>query len=240
MLQRLVFTLLLGAGIGMGINQTTHADTHTMLKPFTIDYSSQYKLGWFSIDIDATRQLSQQSDGTWTLDFNAEASVATVKENSQFKLSKDGKTIIPMEYRFRATGLISEDDRTLSFNAAQKTVKDKESDKFYDNSWQDGIQDNATYMLQASIALAEGKKEFSFPVFEKNKTKVFTYRVVSEDTVKIKAGTFDAYRVMQVRKDKDREIYAWFAKQDGFPMILLRDKKKGKLSYQIEASKLSF
>ena len=94
-------------------------------------------------------------------------------------------------------------------------------------------------MLQASIELANGKTEFEFPVFEKKKSKTFKFKVIGEETVKTPAGSFLAIKVQQVRSSKKREIYAWFGKSEGYPLLKLRDKKDGKLRYQIQATKIN-
>lgn len=208
------------------------------LTPYTIDYQSKYKFGWFSFDIEARRELSRQEDDRWKLDFNAEASMAKLREMSVFKCSDN--QITPMDYLYRAGGLIDEDDRTLVFLETSQTIRDQEKDKAYTDDWEPGIQDNLTYIQQASIVLSQGLQEFTFPVFEKKKTKPFRFRVVGEESIKVPAGTFQAIKVRQIRDDKDREIYAWFAKQPGFPLIRLKDKDNGKEKYRIEATRLTY
>lgn len=208
------------------------------LTPYTIDYQSRYKFGWFGFDIEARRELSQLEDGRWKLDFSARASMANLQELSVFTCTDS--LITPGDYLYRAGGVIDEDDRTLVFIPQNGVIRDQEKDKTYDDAWQDGIQDNLTYIQQASIALAQNKTEFSFPVFEKKKTKVFRFQVEGEETIEVPAGKFQAIKVRQLRDDKDREIYAWFAKQDGFPLIRLKDKDNGKEKYRIEATRLSF
>lgn len=218
---------------------SVHADDSTptdALTPFSIDYRSEYKVGWFSFDIDATRSLTKIDKTHWRMAFDAEASIATLKEYSDFTLVND--QITPTNYSYRSTGLIDEDDRTLHFVSDLKVVEDRESKKTITDQWRDGIQDNMTFMLQASIELAKGKQEFEFPVFEKKKSKTFRFKVIGEETVKTPAGSFKAIKVQQVRKSKKREIYAWFGQSEGYPLLKLRDKKNGKLRYQIQATKI--
>lgn len=206
------------------------------LTPFSIDYRSEYKVGWFSFDIDATRSLTKIDKTHWRMAFDAEASIATLKESSDFILIND--QITPTNYSYRSTGLIDEDDRTLHFVSDQQIIEDRESKKTITDQWRSGIQDNMTFMLQASIELSKGKQEFELPVFEKKKTKTFRFKVIGEETVKTPAGSFKAIKVQQVRKSKKREIYAWFGKSEGYPLLKLRDKKNGKLRYQIQATKI--
>jgi len=209
------------------------------LTPFKISYRSEWHLGWFSFDIKASRTLRKLDNNDWELAFNAEASIASLKEISQFSYI-DGSIIVPKAYTYRATGLIDEDDRTLTFKAHDKTIFNGEKNKLYSDQWQDGIQDNITYMLQASIDLADGQTEFEYPVFEKKNTKSFRFKVVGEEMLKTPAGSYRAVKVEQLRKDKRRQILAWFAIDQHYALIRMTDKKDGKIRYQIDATKLEF
>ena len=78
------------------------------LTPYTIDYQSRYKFGWFGFDIEARRELSQLEDGRWKLDFSAKASMANLQELSVFTCTDS--LITPGDYLYRAGGVIDEDD----------------------------------------------------------------------------------------------------------------------------------
>jgi len=212
------------------------APAEPLLAPFSIDYTSEYRVGWFSFDIDANRTVSQRGNNLWRMDFDAEASIASLKETSDFIL-RDGQ-ITPINYSYRASGLIDEPDRTLHFIADEQRIEDLEKDREIEDEWQDGVQDNLTYMLQASIEIARGKTDFTIPVFEKSRTKPFRFRVVGREEITTDAGTFNTIKIEQVRKSKKREIYAWLADVPGYPLIRLRDKKNGDLRYQIQATRI--
>lgn len=220
------------------ISDKSEAETPQTLTPYTIEYTSEYRIGWFSFGIDATRTLEQRSNNLWRVDFDAEASIASLRETSDF-IYKDNQ-IVPVNYSYRASGMIDEPDRTLHFVADTKSIEDLEKDRKRDDHWQEGIQDNLTYILQASIEVAKGNTEFTLPVFERSKTKPFRFRVVGKEEIKIKAGTFNAIKIEQVRDDKKREVHAWIADMPGYPLIRLRDKEDGKLRYQIQATKVSY
>ncbi|CCU72665.1 DUF3108 domain-containing protein [Thalassolituus oleivorans] len=217
---------------------TTPTPVSQTLTPFKISYRSEWHVGWFSFDIDASRTLKKLDNGEWELVFDAEASVASLRETSQFTFV-DGR-ILPNAYKYRASGLIDEDDRTLTFKANDQTVFSDEKNKLYTDQWQDDIQDNITYMLQASVDLASGQTEFEYPVFEKKNSKPFRFKVVGEEVLKTPAGKFRAVKVEQLRSDKRRQIFAWFAIDQHYALIRMTDKKDGKTRYQIDATKLEF
>ena len=202
------------------------------LKPFTANYTTQWKMGWFTIDIDAQRELKQLDDLRWQMTFEAETNAAKLVEKSVFKLTQ-GQRIQPLSYQYRASGLFNEPDRTLSFLPQNHTIQDQENNLIYDNIWQEEIHDNLSYMLQAGLDLAAGHTEFTYPVFEKNKNKPFRFQVVGEEELNTPEGTLQTVKVQQIRRKKDREIFAWFAKDKNFLLVKLQDKKKGKTRYEI-------
>lgn len=224
--------------LAVTLSSAAETSSSPQLTPYSVKYHSEYKLGWFSFDIDATKVLSRLANDRWSLSFDAEASIATLKEYSEFTY-RDGH-IVPADYRYRSTGMIAEPDRTLMFIEGPGVVKDLVSGKTITDQWQTGLQDNLTYMQQGSLELAAGNKEFVIPVFETRRTKEYNFKVIGREEIKVPAGKFNTIKVQQVRKDKRREIFAWFADQPGYPMIRLTDKDKGKLKYRIEATELSY
>lgn len=237
-LSLLVFTISFAPGAkASDVNpHSVTVNSAEPLQPFTINYRSKYKAGWFSFNVDAKRTLEQVSDNVWRLSFLAEASIATLKETSLFSLV-DGQ-IVPIDYDYQSSGLIDDENRDLNFLVDSQTIRDNNKNQDIQGQWQDGIQDNLTYMLQASFFLAKQQTEFSLPVFEKKKTKMFAFQVVGEETIQLPAGTFKTLKVRQIRNDKNRKIHAWFAIQEGYPLIKLSDKKDGKERYRIEATNI--
>ena len=214
-----------------------NAPAEASLKPFTASYSTEWKLGWFSIDIDATRTLRRLPNGHWQLTFQADTSTAALTETSEFVL-KNGR-IQPAEYSYKATGLFNEPDRNLLFVPELKVVKDLKNNQTYTNAWDTEVQDNLTYMLQAGLDLASGKKELSYSVFEKNKSKAFRFKVAGEETINTAIGKLKTVKVEQIRSKKNREVFAWYAIDYGYQLVQLRDRENGKTRYQIDIKELS-
>ncbi len=220
----------------------------TLLKPFSAHYKTEWKLGWFSIDVEAERNLRQLPSGHWLLTFEAETSAAALKETSEF--SFDDGQIKPLEYRYRATGLFNEADRTLLFSPQLKLIKDLENNKDYPKAWKNEVHDNLTYMLQASLDLSTLRKdtdspenpannhELSYPVFEKKRVKDFQFRIIGEEQLSTRIGKLKTIKVEQIRQKKGREVFAWFAIDRGYQLVRLVDKEKGKTRYQIDITDL--
>ena len=209
-----------------------------VLKPFRARYKTRYQLGWFDFDIDAERQLQHLADGNWRLTFHAEASIATLKESTEFSF-KDNQ-IVPLEYRYRSTGMINEADRTLLFAHPLQQIHDAEKNRLITDQWQPGIQDNLTYMLQAGIDLATGKSELNYPVFQRHRTKQIGFQIIGPETIKTSLGEITAIKVEQLRVKENRQILAWFAPEHNYQLIRMTDREKGKLKYQIDITSLQF
>ena len=212
------------------------AKPSAQLTPFTAHYKTAWKLGWFSIDIEASRTLRQLTNGNWQLIFEADASAAGLVETSEFSF-EDG-LITPLEYRYRGSGLINESDRTLVFTPEFKRVSDLENQQQYSNAWKDTIQDNLTYMLQAGLDLAKGDEDLQYQVFEKNRAKDFEFEVVGEEQLNTDIGRLNTIKLRQVRKNKNRNVYAWYAIDHNYQLVRLQDKKDGETRYQIDITAL--
>jgi len=208
------------------------ADANAILTPFTARYTSEWNLGWFSIDIKGSRKLEQQEDGHWKLTFKADSSAATLLEESIFDL--ENGQIQPLEYRYKVSGLVTEPDRSLEFLPNTEIIRDHKKKKDHTNQWAPGIQDAQTYMLQASLDLSlHPTLPLSYPVFEKKKTKVFNFEIIGEEVIKTRAGKLNTVKIQQVRKD-NRKVTVWLLKDKQFLLARLVDKKNGKTRYKID------
>lgn len=211
------------------------AQSSEPLKPFKAYYKSKIRLGWFSIGVKATRELSQQADGNWLLDFTAEASVAKVKESSLMRFNNGQYQ--PLSYRYRATGLVDEPDQTLNFKASNRRVEDLENNKTF-NVWNNKIQDNISYMMQASLDLMANKTELVYPVFERRKIKDFKFKILAKENLKTDFGVLKTIKIEQVIENKNKHIYAWLASDYQYVLARLQEVDKGKTRYNIELTDL--
>jgi hypothetical protein len=233
----LLTALLISGGCALAENTSSTASpaptviANIQLKPFEAHYTSSYKLGFLSFDIDAKRQLTELDNNTWQLDFSASASAASLEERSHFQLT-DG-LITPLKYTLEGSGLIQEDDRALSFNAETGTIHDNLYGKEYKDQWQEGLQDKLTYMLQVSLDIAAGKQNLSYPVFEKNKLKNYRFEIIGQETLATRIGPLKTIKIRQVRKDK-RDITAWLAIDKQYLLVKLVDKDNNHKRYEID------
>lgn len=206
------------------------------LTPFSATYTTQYQLGWLNLKIDGTRTLSKLDDTRWLLTFNAATTGASLAEKSIFSLQ--GERIIPLEYHYKTGGLLNKKPLDFIFDAAQKTIQDTNQNILYRDLWQDNLQDNLSYMVQASIDLKQGKKVVHYPLMKTDFVKIYSFAVIGEEKIDTQIGPLNTLKVERIDDKKNRTIRAWFALDHDYQLVRLNESKKGKVTYQIDIHQL--
>lgn len=206
------------------------------LTPFSASYTSTYKLGWFTLNIDGKRELKQLDNNDWQITFDAYTNGASINEKSIFSLNKN--QLVPIEYHYKTGGLLNKTPLDISFDASKKHITDNNSKTTYEKLWQENIQDNLTYIVQAALDLSQGKTELHYPIFKSDYVKLYSFEVIGEEIIKTNIGKLKTIKVERIGDKKDRTITAWFAIDYGFQLVRLNESKKGKTTYQIDISKL--
>lgn len=226
------FYLLL-ISIFYSISSSALTEVEQPYPEFTADYNATWTGGWFPINVDAQRSLSYAADGTATLTFEADSAIAGLEEISTFRFLEN--TIQPLQYRYLRTGLFKEPDRDQRFNWQEKQIINGENQKVFEGHWHDQVQDNLSYNIQASIDLKQGKTQFNYPVFDRNKVKDFQFKMVGYESLKTKVGTLRTVKVEQVESKKSKKkTYIWFAKDYDYLLVRLKQKQKDGQTYQID------
>jgi hypothetical protein len=200
---------------------------------FTADYNATWTGGWFPINVDAQRSLRYQEDGSAVLTFEADSAIAGLEEISTFRFLEN--TIQPLQYRYLRTGLFKEPDRNQLFDWSQKKIINGENQQTFEGHWHDQVQDNLSYNLQASIDLKQGKTQFTYPVFDRNKVKDFKFQLVGFEALKTQVGTLRTVKVEQIEKKKNKKTtFIWFAQDYDYLLVRLQQKQKDGQMYQID------
>lgn len=205
------------------------------LTPFSTEYKATYKLGWFSLDIKGVRTLEALEDNRWVLTFDASTTGASLSEKSTFRIEKG--QIIPEEYRYQTGGLLTKQSQHQRFDAKSKTIEDLIHNKRYTNIWRLGVQDNLTYILQASLDLAAEKTDLHYEFFQQDKLKKYHYKVVGNEELSTNIGKLKTVKLERMDSG-NRSIFAWFAIEHNYQLVRLAEYKKGKVAYEIDIAKL--
>lgn len=206
------------------------------LKAFEAHYFANYRFGFINLSIDAVRKLIQKEDGSWLLSFDASTTGASLSESSHFLL-KDNQ-IIPQEYKYQTSGLLSKPEQHLQFSLNHREVKDLINNKSFTYELGTQLQDSLSYMQQASLDLAAGKNVLDYSFFQEDRVRNYRYEVVDFETLNTRAGKISTVKLKRADK-KSRDIYAWFSLEHNFLLIRLAEYKKGKIAYEISINKIN-
>ena len=224
----LLLTLMLASLSGNALT-----DTEKPYPEFNARYKATWTGGWFPISVDAQRSLTYQEDGTALLKFEADSAIAGVEEISNFRFL--GDTLQPLQYRYLRTGLFKEADRNQLFDWKNKAIINGDNNTVFKGHWHDQVQDNLSYIMKATIDLEQGKTQFSYPVFDRNKVKDFKFQLVGFENLKTQVGVLNTVKIEQIEEKKSKKkTYIWFAKDYDYLLVRLKQKQKDGQVYQID------
>lgn len=226
-------TLKKSTPVKTAIKEPSPAKSKYPYPEFTAEYNATWTGGWFPINVDAKRSLSYQADGTATLTFEADSAIAGLQEISTFRYLNS--TIQPLQYRYLRTGLFKEPDRNQVFDWQKKQIINGDNQSIFNGHWNDLVQDNLSYNVQASIDLQQGKTQFTYPVFDRNKVKNFSFQMVGFEVLNTQVGSLRTVKIEQIEKKKHKKkTYIWFAKDYDYLLVRLQQTQKDGQTYQID------
>ncbi|MFZ5957179.1 DUF3108 domain-containing protein [Pseudomonas knackmussii] len=201
------------------------------LKPFEASYTADWKQ--MPLSGTASRSLSKTDAGAWKLDFQASMLLASLKENSTFKV--EGDTFLPQTYHWSREGLGKNKSTDLEFNWAQKQVLGSDRGDQVHVPLNRGQLDKSTYQLALQHDVALGKKSMSYQVIEGTDSDTYDFRVLGEEKVATQAGQITAIKVERVRDPtkSNRKTILWFAKDWDYLLVRLYQQETDGKEYQI-------
>lgn len=201
------------------------------LEPF----SAQYTADWQQVPVSgsAERRLQKNADGTWTLQFKASMLVASLSEESRFRL--DRQRFVPLSYRFERSGLGKSKNIAHDFDWQTKLVTGHDRKHPVKLVLKSGLLDKSTYQLALQEDVAAGKKSVSYQVLDGDEIETYDFRVLGSETVETEAGQIEAIKVERVRDptQSSRKTVLWFAKEWGHLLVRLHQVEKDGKEYQI-------
>ncbi|HLD65799.1 MAG TPA: DUF3108 domain-containing protein [Pseudomonas sp.] len=201
------------------------------LKPFSASYTADWKQ--LPISGTAERSLKAQDNGRWLLNFEAAMLVASLTEESSFRVEND--TFLPLTYRFNRSGLGKSKQIEQDFDWTEKQVLGNDRGQPVRFALNRGLQDKSTYQLVLQHDVAAGKKSMSYQVVDGDEIETYDFRVLGAELVETKAGSIDAIKVERVRDptQSSRKTVLWFAKDWDFLLVRLHQVEKDGKEYQI-------
>lgn len=200
------------------------------LKPYTARYKADIK--GLPFGGSGERSLKQNSDGSWTLSFSADAAFLGLKETSRFTLND--QSLVSEEYTYERTGIGGKPLRRARFDSKKKRVNWQQEDRKWSMDLPPGAIDNLSYQLQLRMDLAQGKKQvFSYDIADDDEVYQREFIIEGNEVLDTDAGKLDTVRV-KIKRDTDkRATWIWFARNwDYFLVKLLQ--KEGSTEYTVE------
>lgn len=201
------------------------------LKPFTASYTADWKQ--LPISGTAERSLKRLDDQRWQLSFEAAMLVASLTEESTFRL--ENNSFLPLTYRLNRSGLGKSKKVEQDFDWTEKQVIGNDRGESVRLPLNVGLQDKSTYQLELQFAVAAGQKSMSYQVVDGDEIETYDFRVLGSERVRTKAGLIDAIKVERVRDptQSKRKTVLWFAKDWDYLLVRLHQAETDGKEYQI-------
>ncbi|MGB1271623.1 MAG: DUF3108 domain-containing protein [Endozoicomonas sp.] len=201
-----------------------------ILKPFTARYKADIK--GLPFGGSGERSLQQNSDGSWTLSFRADAAFLGLKETSRFTL-KD-QSLVSEEYTYARTGIGGKPLRRARFDWKKKVVNWQQEDLNWSMDLPSGAIDNLGYQLQLRMDLTKGKKQvFSYHIADDDEVYQREFIIEGNEVLDTDAGKLETVRI-KVKRDTDkRATWIWLARNWDYFLVKLLQKEGG-TEYTVE------
>jgi hypothetical protein len=200
------------------------------LIPFSASYAADMKS--IPVNGEANHSLTQDENGTWTLDFSAGMFVARLSEKSTLRLEND--RVIPLTYKYERRGLGRGRETTQTFDWDNELVSGVHKQEAFTLPTEPGLLDKTTYQLALQRDLLAGKTDMHYRVVDGDNIDDYHFRVAGERRVTTRAGQFDAVEVDRVREEgSKRQTTLWFAKDFNYLLVRLMQTETDGQEYRI-------
>ena len=211
--------------------ETKPVSQTNLLKPYSASYRASISGVPFSGS--GSRSLALNDDGSWTLDFGANATLFKMEETSTFSV-KDNK-IVSKQYTNERPGLFGRRPlQVANFDWKAKQVNWQREEDKWAIKLQDGAIDNLSYQIQLRLDLAAGKRDgLSYLIADDDEVYRRDFVVEGEEVIDTKAGKLETVRI-KIKRDTDkRATWIWLAKNWNYLLVKFK-QREGDKEYVIE------
>ena len=238
----LALSLLAAGNTGFAATSTSPAQKPASVKAPALTlkpYSASYKASIKGVPFGGSgeRSLTRNADGTWTLEFSADATFFGMKETSHF--ASEGAQLVSNQYVQQRTGLGKKPTEYATFDWASNKVNWQQGDRQWSMDLKPETLDNLSYQLKLRMDLAAAHgKQLSYDVADDDEVYQRKFIIEGEETLKTDLGNLKTVRVKIQRKSDNRATWIWFAKNYDFFLVKLLQEEKG-TAYTIEIKEAS-
>ncbi|MBO9495748.1 DUF3108 domain-containing protein [Thalassotalea sp. G20_0] len=226
----LTLVLVLVGNTAFAASQTKKPDGAFTLKPYSATYKASIK--GMPFGGSGERSLRQNADGTWTLEFSADAAFFGMKETSHF--ASKGLQLIASQYVQQRTGLGNKPTEYATFDWSRNKVNWQQGDRQWSMDLKPETLDNLSYQLKLRMDLAAAQGQpLNYDVADDDEVYQRTFTIEGEEILKTDLGNLKTVRVKIQRDSDERATWIWFAKNHDYFLVKLLQEEKG-TAYTIE------
>ncbi|PCJ91789.1 MAG: hypothetical protein COA46_07575 [Porticoccaceae bacterium] len=203
------------------------SQTDPALEPYDLSYAATYN----GMDIDANRQLKQES-GRYTLTTTAKNMLSNITERGEFQVNDQG-VIIDLDYQYKRSILGMKKTENLTYNRKTGVANYDSKKKQRQVTLADGYLNRLTYQLQLQRDLINGVSPLQYQVISRGRLKSYNFEVMGEEILDTPLGKINTTKVKRIRKDNDRETMLWLAPKWNYLLVQLWQREKGGGDYKI-------
>lgn len=187
-------------------------------------YKADYK--GLPVRAEGARELTQLEDGSYVLTSKATSFLASVMEQSTFRLGANNR-LVPLEYRYQRKGIGKNRSAVLTFDWDSHQVLNNVQSVPWSMELPDGALDKLLYQLQIRMDLQRAHAagdpwpELSYELADGGKLKTYNFEVVGEEFIDTPVGRLNTVKVNRVRENSDRETSIWLAPDYDFLLVRL-------------------
>jgi hypothetical protein len=186
-------------------------------------YRAVYKANYKGLPISATgvRELTKLPDGTYRLSSTAKSFLASIDEETLFRLEESAQ-VIPLRYQYHRKGVGRNRTAILTFDWEAMRVLNDVQDKPWQMKIEAGTQDKLSYQLAMQLALNAARHEpwpdMTYAIADGGQIKEYAFRVVGNETIDTPIGPVDTVKAVR-EQNPGRTTHFWLAPAYEFLLI---------------------
>ncbi len=194
------------------------------------EYEAKYAFESKEISITGIREFKKNQDN-YEIRFEASNLLASLFFLSEFNINND--KVIPKTYDIKIRPKFLKRDQFITFDQRQGFVKSngKSSWEFeFDNS--DLLLDPLNVQVMIRILIKKGVNEFDLNIIdmENGGSKIYTYTVTKNEKCTVNKTKYNCTILERYRKDSDRVVKYYLAKELDFMFIKIIDASPDKIN----------
>jgi hypothetical protein len=208
--------------------------------PFRAVYKADYK--GLPVSAVGIRELKILENGEYVLSSSANSFLATVTEQSLFRIEE--QELVPLEYQYKRSGVGKNKKIKLTFDWPEGKVSDEAE------GWEieitPGILDKLLYQfrmredLEKAALNNEPWPSMTYQIADGGRLKTYDFKVTGEEELETPVGNINTVKVIRVRKSEDRSTSFWLAPDYEFMLIRLQQIEKKNRGFELHLEEAEF